>query len=282
MKAVANGHIETFVTAPRLLRLKEMLHAQPYTEDADEHKRVEGEEEEGLGLQSPDLDVRRNANDPDPDPHTADGPTKRPTQGYTEAGEKRSRSDDAMSGRQPNKLTRDGREPSLPRHSPGHTWQEIVEEVQASEEEIKAGLSSLQAVQLGGRWRVVAGETMSEVLHCLVLTALAKGWPMSAILEREALGVCGEKGFREEVVRHCLRESSKGSKAGRCNETLWELDEKKVCVDYARKLLSNGEQSLGPFREIVEHAVHCSMTHKRNLKMADSAFSVRCLTHARK
>ncbi|CAI6012594.1 unnamed protein product [Closterium sp. NIES-65] len=210
--AVASSHLEVVPVAPRLARLTHLLSACAYNErDEEEDLRGgEGEGEEGEGGGG-----RRGAGG------MGGGMYNGAREGVGEGGiEKR--------GRQK-----------------GYTWQELVGRVQASEEEIRAGLEAAGAVKVGGErckigdtWRGVDPGYLALLLRLLLLTAAANDWPPRAIPEAAAVAaMCGEageggtgeggaregerrEGPRAELVRHCLKVFGKRRRKGRREE--WE------------------------------------------------------------
>ncbi|CAI5940449.1 unnamed protein product [Closterium sp. NIES-64] len=210
--AVASSHLEVVPVAPRLARLTHLLSACAYNErdEEEELRGGEGEGEEGEGGGG-----RRGAGG------MGGGMYNGAREGVGEGGiEKR--------GRQK-----------------GYTWQELVGRVQASEEEIRAGLEAAGAVKVGGErckigdtWRGVDPGYLALLLHLLLLTAAANDWPPRAIPEAAAVAaMCGEageggtgeggaregerrEGPRAELVRHCLKVFGKRRRKGRREE--WE------------------------------------------------------------
>ncbi|CAI5513888.1 unnamed protein product [Closterium sp. Naga37s-1] len=212
--AVASSHLEVVPVAPRLARLTHLLSACAYNErdEEEELRGGEGEGEEG--------------------------------EGGGEGGGGR-RGDGGMGGggmyNGVRKGVGEGGNGKTGRRK-GCTWQELVGRVQASEEEIRAGLEAAGAVKIGDMWRGVDPAYLASLLHLLLLTAAANDWPPRAIPEAATVAaMCGEggkgeggkteggermrgeregeegegerrEGPRAELVRHCLKVFGTGSR----------------------------------------------------------------------
>lgn len=227
IKAVASSHVETLAIAPRLPRLKEMLYQCPFTEEEGEANN-EGDVHTNLA------DNTHGAQEPEEMPQIRTSNNHSASREQENGARRLGEGDQAVENQNANSSHWPGK---------GYTWLEILDQVQASEEEILSGLKSLKAVKINGRWRVVSEELMGEVLHTLLLAATAKGWRVERLADSLAVRLGREKGFREEVVRHCLKVHSKaGMEEVRGEETdvVWVLDETAVCVHYAKKLLKSG------------------------------------------
>ncbi|KAF6256903.1 sister chromatid cohesion protein Dcc1 [Scenedesmus sp. NREL 46B-D3] len=146
----------------------------------------------------------------------------------------------------------------------GCTTSQLLSKVQASRAELLAELERLDAVQLAGRWRLVDEAYLGALLEMLIMTALEKGWSMDSIPVREAVQALQPDGYVPAVTQHCLHvygsryspeqqhdasaapaaalhSSSSSSSSSRC-----ALDETRVCLHYARKLLRR--QRVEPWR----------------------------------
>ncbi|CAI5486442.1 unnamed protein product [Closterium sp. Naga37s-1] len=221
--AVASSHLEVVPVAPRLARLTHLLSACAYNEwdEEEELRGGEGEGEEGEGG-GEGGSGRRGAGG------MGGGMYNGAREGVGEGG-------NGKRGRRK-----------------GYTWQELVGRVQASEEEIRAGLEAAGAVKIGDTWRGVDPGYLASLLHLLLLTAAANDWPPRAIPEAAAVAaMCGEggeedrgmgeggegevegrkgeggdgerkrrEGPRAELVRHCLKVFGKRRRKGRREE--WE------------------------------------------------------------
>ncbi|WIA31014.1 hypothetical protein OEZ86_001054 [Tetradesmus obliquus] len=146
----------------------------------------------------------------------------------------------------------------------GCTTEQLLSRVQASRVELMAELGRLQALQMNGRWRLVEEAYLGALLEMLVMTALEKGWAMDAIPLREAVQALQPDGYIPAVMQHCLHvygtpcpsqqqpnapETEAAAPLAAPNSSSsshYALDETRVCLHYARKLLQ--QQRVEPWR----------------------------------
>ncbi|KAJ9506644.1 hypothetical protein QJQ45_003728 [Haematococcus lacustris] len=123
-----------------------------------------------------------------------------------------------------------------------YTTQQLQALVQASDEEVLEELRALHAVQLGPHWRLVEPGYLGQLLELLVLSAQALGQALDRLDPDSLTSSMAADGCRPELVRHCLhvfghpQQAAAGPQA-----TTWALDNKKVCVHWALKVLSRPE-----------------------------------------
>ncbi|GFR46025.1 hypothetical protein Agub_g7298 [Astrephomene gubernaculifera] len=149
----------------------------------------------------------------------------------------------------------------------GYTFEELLAAVQASPGELLSALEAEGAMRLYGRWRAVEGSYLGGLLELLLLTCEQEGMPTCAVREEVVAGSLASDGYHPDVVRHCLKVYGKrvdggggsGASSGTASTTagaggssgggedgaagsgaVWALDEAKVCVHFAQKLLSTG------------------------------------------
>ncbi|MCD9561036.1 hypothetical protein HAX54_019970 [Datura stramonium] len=130
-----------------------------------------------------------------------------------------------------------------------YAWSDLVEKVQASDEELCTGLRALSAVEIDGYWRLLDENFVDEILNMLLHNAVLNDWLLNALNEDEVLRVLEADGFPRKIVRHCLEVY--GSKVddetrGGCT---WRLEEKPVCVHFARVILRGKKMKLESFME---------------------------------
>lgn len=153
---------------------------------------------------------------------------------------------------------------SISTHKKGpFRWQDLVEMIQASEEEIRAALKSLSAVEIDGYWRIVDDKTMNKTLTMILHNSVLHGWLISALDEETVLSTMVADGFSPRIVAHCLE--THGTRVHDSKGTFWELGEKQVCLRLARDILSSGKMKLKSFLERWEQSVPSGM--KADLKM---------------
>lgn len=129
-----------------------------------------------------------------------------------------------------------------------YNWDDLIHKVQASDDELKAGLRALSAVEIDGYWRVVDEKYMDSMLQMLLHNTVLNDWSLNALDEAVIVKVMEMDGFSEKLVHHCLHVY--GDKLdGDEGKTLWRLDEKRVCVHFAREILRQGKMKLEPFMD---------------------------------
>ncbi|XP_042491675.1 sister chromatid cohesion protein DCC1 [Macadamia integrifolia] len=128
-------------------------------------------------------------------------------------------------------------------------WEDLVDRIQASDEELRAGLRAVSAVCIDGSWGIVDEEYMNNLLTVLLHLSVSEGWSLSALKEDEVVGMMEAHGYPSKLVLHCLE--MYGSIVGEdVNEGhLWMLDEKRVCVNFARGILRGGKRKMESFME---------------------------------
>ncbi|MQL95346.1 hypothetical protein Taro_028011 [Colocasia esculenta] len=129
-----------------------------------------------------------------------------------------------------------------------YRWDDLVNMIQASDEELMAGLRSLSAVEINGYWRVVSERSMDDMLRMLLNNSMIQGWKISELKEDEVVPVLVADGFPHTIVLHCLGTFGL-KKEGNLGDCVWELDEKRVCLHFAKQALSGGKMKLGNFME---------------------------------
>lgn len=128
-----------------------------------------------------------------------------------------------------------------------YSWQNLVELIQASEEELRAGLRSLSAVEIDGYWRIVSQKSMDRVLNMILNNSVLCEWPLTALPEDQVVSTLEADGFSRRIVLHCLE--TYGSKVEGMGDYLWSLDEKRVCLHFALQVLGGGKMKLENFME---------------------------------
>lgn len=130
-----------------------------------------------------------------------------------------------------------------------YSWDDLVDKVQASDDELKAGLQALSAVEIDGYWRVVDEKYMDSMLQMLLHNTILNDWSLDALDEGVIMKVMEIDGFSEKLVHHCLHVYGYKSDGDEGKSCLWRLDEKRVCVHFAREVLKNGKMKLENFMD---------------------------------
>ncbi|XP_047951178.1 sister chromatid cohesion protein DCC1 [Salvia hispanica] len=131
-----------------------------------------------------------------------------------------------------------------------YRWEDLVERIQASDEELKMGLQSISAVEIDGYWRILDDSYMHAILSMLLHNVILSNWSINALDEDEVLGMLEADGFPRNIAKHCLQAyGNKVDDEGACVSHLWILDERRVCVCLAREILKGGKMKLEIFME---------------------------------
>lgn len=126
-----------------------------------------------------------------------------------------------------------------------YRWDDLTDMIQASDEELRTALNAFSAIEINGYWRIVDESYMDAILNILLQNSILNDWSLNALNEDEVVGVLESDGFTRKIARHCLQVY--GSKVDR--ESLWRLDERKVCVHFARGILRGGKMKMESFME---------------------------------
>lgn len=129
-----------------------------------------------------------------------------------------------------------------------YKWDDLVNEVQASDEELRSGLQALLAVEIDGYWRLVDETYMDMILKMLLHNSILLDWPLNALDEVEVLGILESDGFPSKVAYHCLSVYGDKLEVGGC-KCFWKLNEKRVAVHFARNILREGKMKMDNFLE---------------------------------
>lgn len=129
-----------------------------------------------------------------------------------------------------------------------YSWNDLIDNIQASDEELRSGLQAISAVEINGFWRLVDESYMDMILGILLRNSVLNDWSFDALNEDEVMTTLESDGFPRVLARHCLRVY--GEKVNDfINSCVWKLDEKKVCIHYARKILKGGKRKLESFMD---------------------------------
>lgn len=206
--ATTSGHIEVLECGPRLELLHQLLSQRPYgLEDEDEDEEAGAKDEEGSSRKRQAIEDSGGSVQGDPVAHNV--------------------SDNGRRGL--------------------YTFQDLVQLVQASPQEIRAGLKAMGAVEVQGFWRRVDAEYLGDLLERIIYSARHQGYPLTAI---PCLPVANDlsRGDQPTIVRHCL--SVYGHPVApaadvQASEAMgtWSLDATKVCIYFMDKVLAQQDGS---------------------------------------
>lgn len=127
-----------------------------------------------------------------------------------------------------------------------YKWDDLINKIQASDDELKSGLQILSAVEIDGYWRVVDEKYMDLILRMLLHNSLLNDWTLNALYQDKVMNTLLSDGFPYKLAEHCL--SVYGSEINNVGMSgMWRLDEKKVCLHFAREILRVGKMKMGIF-----------------------------------
>ncbi|RLN19262.1 hypothetical protein C2845_PM02G41870 [Panicum miliaceum] len=138
-----------------------------------------------------------------------------------------------------------------------YTWQDLCKLIQASDGELLDGLNTLSAVEIDGFWRTVDAHSMNTILDMILHNSVLHDWPLNAVPENDVLSVMESDGFAHKIVTHCLNRF--GTKVEQEARSFWSLDEKCVCLQFARRVLGAGKMKLANFMDKWERSVPSGM-----------------------
>ncbi|EOA27302.1 hypothetical protein CARUB_v10023421mg [Capsella rubella] len=126
-----------------------------------------------------------------------------------------------------------------------YSWSDLVNTVQASDEELSIGLQSLSAVEIDGYWRVIDENYLDMILRMLLHNCVLKDWSFDDLDEDEVVNSLVADEFPSKLASHCLRVFG-----SRVNGTeRWKLEPRLVCLHFARQILREEKMKLESFME---------------------------------
>ncbi|XP_029929271.1 sister chromatid cohesion protein DCC1 [Myripristis murdjan] len=152
-----------------------------------------------------------------------------------------------------------------------YTMLDLLERIQASEEEIQTHLQTIHACQIEGYWRVLDFDYEMKLLGHVAQLVDSESWSFNKVpLETslEELGPLEPK----EMIEHCL--NCYGKRFTENGQVFYALDEDKVCRATALLLLQNAVKfNLREFQEVWQQSVPEGMVTRldqlKNLALVD-------------
>ncbi|XP_078441616.1 zinc ion binding protein [Wolffia australiana] len=126
-----------------------------------------------------------------------------------------------------------------------YTWADLVHLIQASEQELMAGLKSISAVEMNGYWRLIADESIDEVLKMLLNNCIIHDWKIDLLDEEEVVAMLVSDGFPSLLVLHCL--TALGQRVEVKARHVWSLEERPVTIHLAKQVLRGGKMKVEAF-----------------------------------
>ncbi|XP_017265280.1 sister chromatid cohesion protein DCC1 [Kryptolebias marmoratus] len=134
-----------------------------------------------------------------------------------------------------------------------YTMQDLLERIQASEEEIKDHLEIIHACQIDGFWRVLDFDYEMKLLGHVTQLVDSESWSFNKVPLRTSLEELAPLEPRE-MIEHCL--SCYGKRFTENDEVFYALNEDKVCRALALMLLQNAVKfNLKEFQEVWQQSV---------------------------
>ncbi|KAL4585772.1 hypothetical protein LXL04_010398 [Taraxacum kok-saghyz] len=125
-----------------------------------------------------------------------------------------------------------------------YQWDDLINRVQASDEELRSALKVLPALEINGYWRIIDFKYMDRILNMLINNSLLNDWPLNSLNEDDVIESLVNDGFPRLIARHCLEVYGSKTDGG----SVWQLDERRVCVHFAKGvLLSFGKMKMESF-----------------------------------
>ncbi|KAI4353109.1 hypothetical protein L6164_002082 [Bauhinia variegata] len=129
-----------------------------------------------------------------------------------------------------------------------YNWNDLINNIQASDDELRSGLLALSAVEINGYWRIVDESYMSMILNMLLNNSVLNDWSLNALNEDQVVSMLESDGFAGVLARHCLHVYCQKKDDG-MDSCVWKLDERRVCVHFAREILKRGKMKLENFMD---------------------------------
>ncbi|XP_056378636.1 sister chromatid cohesion protein DCC1 isoform X2 [Hyla sarda] len=139
-----------------------------------------------------------------------------------------------------------------------YTTEDLLNQIQASNEELMDHLKAIHACSIKGFWRLLDFDYEMKLLNDITQLMDSESWSFS----RVPLKVCLEE-LRilhpKEMIEHCLE--CFGKKFSEEGEVLFALEEDKICRVTAQMILQNAVKfNLSEFQEVWQQSVPEGMT----------------------
>ncbi|XP_060099252.1 sister chromatid cohesion protein DCC1 [Heteronotia binoei] len=142
--------------------------------------------------------------------------------------------------------------------NPKYTTDDLLDQIQASEEEIMQQLEVLKACEVEGYWRILDFDYEMKLLNHVTQLIYTESWTFSKV----PLSICLqelEPLEPKEMIEHILR--SYGRQIIDEGEIFFEMNEEKICRATALMLLQNAVKfSLSEFQEVWQQSVPDGLT----------------------
>ncbi|XP_024428002.2 sister chromatid cohesion protein DCC1 [Desmodus rotundus] len=134
-----------------------------------------------------------------------------------------------------------------------YTTEDLLDQIQASEEEIMAQLRVLNACEIGGYWRILEFDYEMKLLNHITQLVDSESWSFTKVPLNVCLQELGPL-EPEEMIEHCL--NCYGRRYTEEGEIYFELSADKICRTTAQMLLQNAVKfNLAEFQEVWQQSV---------------------------
>ncbi|XP_047455359.1 sister chromatid cohesion protein DCC1 [Mugil cephalus] len=134
-----------------------------------------------------------------------------------------------------------------------YTMEDLLERIQASEEELKTHLETIHACQIDGYWRVLDFDYEMKLLGHVTQLVDSESWSFNKVPLQTSLEELAPLEPRE-MIEHCL--NCYGERYTENDEVFYALSEDKVCRGIALMLLQNAVKfNLSEFQEVWQQSV---------------------------
>ncbi|XP_074057571.1 sister chromatid cohesion protein DCC1 [Macrotis lagotis] len=139
-----------------------------------------------------------------------------------------------------------------------YTMADLLDQIQASEEEILAHLQVLHACKIEGYWRSLEFDYEMKLLNHITQLVDSESWPFNRVPLTICLQELGPL-EPEQMIEHCLE--CYGKKYLDEGDVYFELNTDKICRATAQMLLQNAVRfNLSEFQEVWQQSVPEGMT----------------------
>ncbi|KAK5606766.1 Sister chromatid cohesion protein DCC1 [Crenichthys baileyi] len=134
-----------------------------------------------------------------------------------------------------------------------YTMEDLLERIQASEEELKTHMETIHACQIKGYWRVLDFDYEMKLLGHVTQLVDSESWSFNKVSLQTSLEELGPLEPRE-MIEHCL--NCYGKRYSDNGEVFYALNEDKVCWGLALMLLQNAVKfNLKEFQDVWQQSV---------------------------
>ncbi|XP_071965830.1 sister chromatid cohesion protein DCC1-like [Antedon mediterranea] len=152
---------------------------------------------------------------------------------------------------------------------------DLLDIVQASEQEIIRQLNEIQACNVKGYWRLLSFEYKSRVLTCILNLVEENSWHLSAVPLQDVLNMLDYLEPRC-ILKHILECYSEKSKqlTDSAESFVYAINEDKVCQHYAEELLRNAgkfnlEEFLAAWQQCVPEGMKTDPGQLKGIALID-------------